>query len=60
LSHAHLSMLLEGIDWRRPIRTAAPSLAVWNISFPKTFAYLHAIVKSQALNFLQSLSYFPT
>jgi transposase len=28
LSRAQLSMLLEGIDWRRPIRTAAPSMAV--------------------------------
>jgi transposase len=28
LSRAQLSMLLEGIDWRRPIRTATPSLAV--------------------------------
>ena len=28
LSRAQLSMLLEGIDWRRPIRTAAPVLAV--------------------------------
>lgn len=28
LSRAQLSMLLEGIDWRRPIRTAAPALAV--------------------------------
>ncbi|MEP6602035.1 MAG: IS66 family insertion sequence element accessory protein TnpB [Nitrospirota bacterium] len=28
LSRARLSMLLEGIDWRRPIRTAAPSFAV--------------------------------
>ena len=28
LSRAQLSMLLEGIDWRRPIRTASPSLAV--------------------------------
>lgn len=28
LSRAQLSMLLEGIDWRRPIRTAAPSIAV--------------------------------
>ena len=28
LSRAQLSMLLEGIDWRRPIRTVAPSLAV--------------------------------
>jgi transposase len=27
-SRAQVSMLLEGIDWRRPIRTAAPSLAV--------------------------------
>jgi transposase len=28
LSRAQLAMLLEGIDWRRPIRTAAPSLEV--------------------------------
>ena len=28
LSRAQLSMLLEGIDWRRPIRTSAPSMAV--------------------------------
>jgi transposase len=28
LSRAQLSMLLEGIDWRKPIRTAAPSIAV--------------------------------
>ena len=28
LSKAQLSMLLEGIDWRRPIRTSAPQLAV--------------------------------
>ena len=28
LSRAQLSMLLEGIDWRRPVRTAAQSLAV--------------------------------
>jgi len=28
LSQAQLSMLLEGIDWRRPIRTQAPQLAV--------------------------------
>jgi transposase len=27
LSSAQLSMLLEGIDWRRPERTWAPSLA---------------------------------
>jgi transposase len=27
LSVAQLSMLLEGIDWRRPVRTLAPSLA---------------------------------
>ena len=27
LSSAQLSMLLEGIDWRRPERTSAPSLA---------------------------------
>jgi transposase len=28
LTAAQLSMLLEGIDWRRPIRTARPELAV--------------------------------
>jgi transposase len=28
LSRAQLSMLLEGIDWRRPIRTNAPSVSV--------------------------------
>ena len=27
LSSAQLSMLLEGIDWRRPTRTAMPSVA---------------------------------
>jgi transposase len=27
MSAAQLSMLLEGIDWRRPVRTLAPSLA---------------------------------
>jgi transposase len=27
LSSAQLSMLLEGIDWRRPVRTNAPSFA---------------------------------
>jgi len=27
LSSAQLSMLLEGIDWRRPARTAMPSVA---------------------------------
>lgn len=27
LSSAQLSMLLEGIDWRRPIRTTVPTLA---------------------------------
>jgi len=27
LTPAQLSMLLEGIDWRRPIRTAQPELA---------------------------------
>jgi len=27
LSAAQLSMLLEGIDWRRPIRTWTPELA---------------------------------
>jgi len=28
LSRAQLSMLLEGIDWRRPVRTAAPEAMV--------------------------------
>jgi transposase len=28
LTPAQLSMLLEGIDWRRPIRTSRPELAV--------------------------------
>jgi transposase len=28
LTTAQLSMLLEGIDWRRPVRTPAPQLAV--------------------------------
>jgi transposase len=28
LTPAQLSMLLEGIDWRRPVRTARPELAV--------------------------------
>jgi transposase len=28
LSHAQLSMLLEGIDWRIPERTFAPPLVV--------------------------------
>jgi transposase len=28
LSRAQLSMLLEGIDWRHPIRTGEPSVAV--------------------------------
>jgi transposase len=27
LTPAQLSMLLEGIDWRHPVRTAAPSHA---------------------------------
>jgi transposase len=27
LTPAQLSMLLEGIDWRRPVRTAQPQLA---------------------------------
>lgn len=27
LSSAQLSMLLEGIDWRRPVRTQAPQLS---------------------------------
>lgn len=28
LTRAQLSMLLEGIDWRRPVRTAEPLLAI--------------------------------
>jgi transposase len=28
LTRAQLSMLLEGIDWRRPVRTAPPQLAI--------------------------------
>jgi len=28
LTPAQLSMLLEGIDWRHPVRTAAPQMAV--------------------------------
>ena len=28
LTRAQLSMLLEGIDWRRPVRTAEPQLAI--------------------------------
>ena len=28
LTRAQLSMLLEGIDWRRPLRTSAPQMAV--------------------------------
>ncbi|MCC7499987.1 MAG: IS66 family insertion sequence element accessory protein TnpB [Bryobacterales bacterium] len=28
LTRAQLSMLLEGIDWRRPLRTATPQMAV--------------------------------
>lgn len=28
LTHAQLSMLLEGIDWRRPTRTWQPQMAV--------------------------------
>lgn len=28
LSHAQLSMLLEGIDWRRPVRSYDPQIAV--------------------------------
>ena len=28
LSRAQLSMLLEGIDWRRPVRTQTPELSV--------------------------------
>jgi transposase len=28
LSPAQLSMLLEGIDWRRPVRTSAPAASI--------------------------------
>jgi transposase len=28
LTRAQLSMLLEGIDWRRPVRTTEPQLAI--------------------------------
>ena len=28
LTRAQLAMLLEGIDWRRPVRTAEPQLAI--------------------------------
>jgi transposase len=28
LTRAQLSMMLEGIDWRRPVRTSAPQMAV--------------------------------
>jgi transposase len=28
LSHAQLSMLLEGIDWRHPVRSYDPQMAV--------------------------------
>jgi transposase len=28
LSRAQLSMMLEGIDWRHPVRTTSPQLAV--------------------------------
>ncbi|MCE5308019.1 MAG: IS66 family insertion sequence element accessory protein TnpB [Acidobacteriales bacterium] len=28
LTRAQLSMRLEGIDWRRPVRTAAPQIAI--------------------------------
>lgn len=28
LTRAQLSMLLEGIDWRHPVRTAPPEMAV--------------------------------
>ena len=45
LSRAQLSMLLEGIDWRRPIRTAAPTHRGIEHLFPKMLANLHAIVK---------------
>ena len=45
LSRAQLSMLLEGIDWRRPVRTGrARSCGIEHL-FAKMFANLHAIDK---------------
>jgi len=38
LTPAQLSMLLEGIDWRRPERTFTPTLAGWERRFCATFA----------------------
>jgi transposase len=31
LSSAQLAMLLEGIDWRHPVRTQQPELSAWKI-----------------------------
>jgi transposase len=31
LTRAQLPMLLEGIDWRRPIRTHTPELSVYQV-----------------------------
>jgi transposase len=33
LTPAQLSMLLEGIDWRRPVRTSAPQMACERVPF---------------------------
>ena len=33
LTPAQLSMLLEGIDWRRPVRSYEPQMAVWKKRF---------------------------
>jgi hypothetical protein len=38
LTPAQLSMLLEGIDWRRPERTFTPMLAGWKRQFCGTFS----------------------
>src|SRR6202140_4635718 len=41
LTPAQLSMLLEGIDWRRPGRSYAPQMAVWAklFLFSRTFLF---------------------
>jgi transposase len=42
LSRAQLSMLLEGIDWRRPIRTNSPLGSRIRHFFPKMSTNVHA------------------
>jgi transposase len=41
LTPALLSMLLVGIDWRRPVRSYAPQMALWAKSFlfSRTFSF---------------------